>query len=191
MEKDTFYIEYGLNLLWMLPENYIKEGISRAYVKAICNRAGYNIAVDESDFGIDLTVREVEERESGRIWTNGICLDIQIKSSTDCRESENELIYPLRNKNYNDLITITTKSATKKILVVFQLPTNNLNWINQDIDSLIIKKCAFWTYLGGRNLVEDNNSTTTIRIPKTNIFSVESLIRIMDCIKEGGDLNEL
>ena len=58
-------------------------------------------------------------------------------------------------------------------------------------NNLILKKCAYWYYLEGMGEVDDNDSTTVLHIPKTNIFSPENIQRIMSCIKDGGDLNGL
>jgi len=46
-----------------MPENNIKENLSKAYVRAICSRAGYSIASDENDFGSDITVRDILRRD--------------------------------------------------------------------------------------------------------------------------------
>jgi hypothetical protein len=180
------------DLIKMLPENDIKEGLSRAYLKAICNHAGYSIGVDEKDFGIDLTIKDIEKRPSGRTFSSGVDLNIQIKSTCRWRESSDGkfITYDLKNKNYNDL-AIRINNATKRILVVLLLPKEKENWINQDVESLMIKKCAYWYYLGGQPTVEDNDSTTAIKIPKSQVFSIEELGRIMTQIKNGGDLNEL
>ena len=172
----------------MLPDNYIKEGLSRSYVKAICNSAGCNISLDEIDFGNDLTIKKLAKRKSGKLYPTGHCIDIQLKSTIKYKEDDENIIYNLRNKNYNDL-AIITKTGTQKILVLLILPKNEEEWINQDINSLVLKKCAYWCYLGGKDEVKDNESTTVIRIPKSQIFSVENLKYIMGKIERGENLN--
>ena len=174
----------------MLPENDIKEGISKAYVKAICNSAGYSLSIDEKDFGDDITIKEIECRGTGKTCPSGHCIALQIKSTTinHIRDDGNFITYDLRNKNYNDLIN-NLDTATKKILIVLVLPINKNEWVSQNIESLIIKKCAYWIYLGGRGSVADNNNTTAIKIPKENIFSEESINEIIRKIKNKEDLN--
>ena len=73
-------------------------------------------------------------------------------------------------------------------LVVFIMPKNKDEWLNQDINSLILKKCAYWVYLGGKPKVRDDESTTAVNIPKKNIFSVDTLNRLMTKIQNGGEL---
>lgn len=171
----------------MMQENDIKEGLSKSYVRAICNHAGYGISSDEPDIGCDLTVKDVLRRDSGRFVYSGINLDLQIKSTCSHREDADSIIYDLRNKNYNDLIDVKSH-ATKKILVVFIMPKNKDEWLSQDINSLILKKCAYWVYLGGKPKVRDSESTTAVKIPKQNIFSVDTLNRLMTKIQNGEDL---
>jgi len=177
------------NYINMLPDNHIKEGLSRAYVKAICNYAGCGIALDEMDFGDDLTIKKLTKRKSGRVYSTGHRIDIQLKSTINYREDKENIIYDLRNKNYNDLVIIT-KTGTKKILVLLILPRDKREWINQDINSLVLKKCAYWCSLGGKDEVGDSDSTTVVKIPKNQVFSVENLKQLMEKIERGEDLNE-
>jgi len=171
----------------MMPENNIKENLSKTYIRAICSKAGYGIASDEQDYGSDMTAKDVLRRESGRFVYSGFNLDIQIKSTCNCREDKKNIIYDVRNKNYNDLVS-TDNNATQKILIVFIMPKNPEDWLNQDTESLVLKKCAYWIYLGGKQQVQDNESTTAVKIPKENVFSVEALNNIMSKIKSGENL---
>ncbi|MBI4146122.1 DUF4365 domain-containing protein [Candidatus Woesearchaeota archaeon] len=177
----------------MITDNDIKEGLSKAYVKAVCNMAGYIIAADENDYGFDLTVRDVTVRARAgggqRFVPSGHNLDVQLKATADFRKEAGQIVYRLDNKNYNDLVD--TSAGTPRILVVLCMPDNRTEWINQDVNSLIIKECAFWVYLGGREPAENEDSKTTIQIPEANVFSVENLTRIMNLIKSGGALNAL
>lgn len=50
-----FYMGWGV---YMLTEEHIKEGLSRAYVLAVAHRAGFNISKSEFDYGIDGTFKE-------------------------------------------------------------------------------------------------------------------------------------
>ena len=173
----------------MLQENDIKEGISKAYVRDICNSAGYNLSTDDKDYGFDITVKDIIKRDGNRFVYSGHNLDIQLKSTTNIRKNNFKIIYDLKNKNYNDLIN--TDCATPRILVVLCLPDDSEDWVKQDINSLVIKNCAFWYYLGGKEKVENEESKTALHIPEKNIFSVENLNKIMDIVKKRGDLSAL
>ncbi len=174
----------------MLTENDIKETLSRAYVQAICGMGGYNYSTDAKDYGFDFTIKGILQRASGKYCPSGLNLDIQIKATTDYEIDATNIKYHLRNKNYNDLAQ-NMGGGTKRILVVLLLPLKKQEWLNQDVDSLIIKKCAYWLCLEGMPLKTNEESTTTIQIPKEKVFSVENLNRIINQINAGGDLNGL
>ena len=173
----------------MLPKNKIKEGIGISYVKAICNRAGYNLAIDENDFGCDITIRDLMIRDSGRTFWSGFNLDVQLKCTENWRENDDNIIFDLKNKNYNDLLE-NNQGATKRMLVVMLMAKEQDKWIDHSTESLIIRKCAYWKSLVGMTPVEDIKSTTAISIPKTNLFSQNTIEEIMQKIKQGEEINE-
>ena len=49
----------------MITEEHIKEGLSRAYIMAVCLRAGFNFALREFDYGIDGTFIELADMAGG------------------------------------------------------------------------------------------------------------------------------
>mgnify|MGYP001595810752 FL=1 len=173
----------------MLTENDVKEALSRSYVQAICCMGGYNYGTDAKDYGFDFTIKEILRRPSGKHCPSGLNLEIQIKATTDYKLSKTEVEYKLRNKNYNDLAM--KSDATKRILVILLLPIEKAEWLKQDAEALIMKKCAYWCYLEGNGQKDNEESKTTIQIPLKNVFSVENLTKIMDTIKKGGNLNVL
>ena len=167
----------------MLSENDVKEALSRAYVQAVCGMGGYNYGTDAKDYGFDITIKKIFKRLSGKSCPSGLNLDVQIKSTTNFEVNDTHIKYQLKNKNYNDL-AYDSNGGTKRILVLLLLPNNKEEWINQNPESLIMKKCAYWYYLEGQELKENEESKTTISIPKENIFSVENLHNIMNKINE-------
>ena len=174
----------------MLTENDIKEALSRAYVQAICGMSGYNYSTDCKDYGFDFTIKGIIQRLSGKHCPSGLNLDIQIKATKNFEINDTHVKYQLKNKNYNDLAQ-NMNGGTKRILIVLLLPENKQEWLSQDVDSLIIKKCAYWLCLEGMPLKENEESATTIQIPKQHIFSVDNLNIIMAQIQSRGDLNGL
>ena len=102
-------------------------------------------------------------------------------------QQNNRIEYRLNNKNYNDLAL--SDERTPMILVLLCLPEESEEWLNQDVEGLMLKKCAYWHYLGGETLVGDNKSTTLIRIPEDQIFSIDSLNEIFEKIRNGAEIN--
>jgi hypothetical protein len=170
----------------MLPESEIKKQLSEVYVNAVCSIAGFSMSKPNFDCGIDYHINEVITEPDGTFHETGISLDIQLKSTIDFQIKDNKIIYGLKNKNYNDLSTETV--GTKRILVLLTLPNKKIEWLKQNIDQLILKKCAHWICLEGNSSKENIDSSTTIYLPIDNIFSEENLKLIFKNIKEGKKL---
>ena len=58
-----------------------QEALSLAYVHAVAAVCGMTHYTPSKDYGIDLTLREVEYR-GGRYTESGLMLDLQLKSTT-------------------------------------------------------------------------------------------------------------
>lgn len=175
----------------MLPENNIKEGLSCSYLKAVANIAGYPVEFKSADFGIDAIITELIARDTGRTFESGNNLWIQIKSTVlrNIRETDTEIVYNLANKNYNDLTYSTI--YTPRILVLFVMPNDKEEWLTHSMESLMLKKCAYWTYLSNKPVAGREDSTTAVTINKTNTFSPDTLKAIMEKINLRGDLYDL
>ena len=50
-------------------------------------------------------------------------------------------------------------------------------------DELILRRRAYWLYLGGRE--ETEQTSVTVRIPTTNLFDLEGLTELMDQSRQG------
>ena len=165
----------------MLPENDVKEALSIAYVQAVCGMAGYSYAKDSKDYGMDITVNDVIKRKDGSVFPSGHRVDIQAKATTDDASSDEPILkYRIKNKNYNDLRF--DDPGTPRILVILFLPKERSSWIDQSVDRLIMKKCAYWVSLKGCSEVK-KEGLTTVEIPRENIFSAEQLKSMMERIK--------
>jgi hypothetical protein len=90
--------------------------------------------------------------------------------------------FQLRIKNYNDL---RQESLTPHVLVVVLVPEDVSNWLTQTEDELVMRRCGYWVSL--RNAVElDNQDSALVVLPRAQMFTPESLKRIMTTVNEGG-----
>lgn len=162
-----------------------KANLSNAYVRAIAAKAGATISRPETDYGIDLTLKEVTviPKPDGkkRFVESGIAFDIQIKCSHDVELKENEIIYDLESKSYNDLVF--TDVNTPRILVLLQVPPEESEWIFQDASKLEIRHCAYWLSLRGEEMVK-NKETKRVKIPISQKFTPETILSFFQKIKE-------
>jgi Domain of unknown function (DUF4365) len=81
----------------------------------------------------------------------------------------------LRNINPND---------DPLLLIIILVPEKVENWLQQSETELFLKRCAYWVSLRGQP-ESANQTTVTVYIPRTNIFSVDALRTLMQQIATG------
>lgn len=152
-----------------------KEALSRAYVRAVAARAGY--VTTDHDFdrdGTDLGIKAGGEMRPA--------LDIQLKATENLGDPKGEFFhFPLKSGNY-DKLRIDTQ--TPRILVVLDLPKDPSQWMTVTEESLVLRRRAFWLNLRGGD-EKSNRSTVTVKIPRDNLFHVDSLHRLMQQSRNG------
>ncbi len=161
-----------------------KEALSEAYARAVVAKAGFNIGTTMFDYGVDGIIKDVINR-GGRFVESGFGINFQLKSSCDVIFRDGEVIYDLESKNYNDLVAET--SMLPNILILLALPQNSDEWLTVTADQLIIKKCAWWCSLEGKEPTT-NETTKRISIPDCQIFSPTALVDLMNKVKGGEKL---
>jgi hypothetical protein len=173
----------------MLPDKKIEQKLSESYLRAIAAMAGCTVKIPEDDFGIDYSIHGIR-MNNGRVSEDGTSVDVQLKSTTDYREEDDSFAYQIENKNFNDLVLGDTLAP--RILVVLFMPRPKVEWTNQTVNELMIRKCAYWAWLRGQPPKEKLDSKTTIKLSKRRVFSSDALRSIMSAIKtNGGDLSAL
>ena len=155
----------------MLIKSHRQEALSRAYIHAIAGSCGLSCSFRDFDYGIDLTVHEIKQRNSNYFET-GSRIDIQAKSCTAPLATDGPIVYDLEVRSYD--ILRESPATSPRILVLLILPGNEEDWTTQDEDGLTLRKCAYWTSLRGMPETLNVNSIR-LRIPRTNVFSAPSL----------------
>jgi hypothetical protein len=164
--------------------NLQKEEFSYAYIYAIAAVSGYSFQKSSRILdvgGIDGTI-------TGTVSDDTLYepqLDLQVKStSLDILSAEN-IRYPLKIKNYNELRK--ERTVAPRILVVVLIPENLQEWIKHSETELCLRRCAYWVSLRGQPQTQ-NTETVTIYIPRKNVFTVHALKDLMQTIQTGGTL---
>jgi Domain of unknown function (DUF4365) len=168
----------------LLTRQQMQEDLSLAYLRAVVARVGMTYDLPTRDFGIDGTISRIA-RKHGRLVPSGVRLDVQLKSSINASVENDHVTYELEIRAYEVLRDDTAESP--RILVLLVLPKDEREWIEQDEEGLIMRKCAYWISLR-RHPETANNRSITIRIPRRNLFGTENLRDIMDTINQGGAL---
>ena len=161
-----------------------KEALSQAYVRAVIAKAGFNFGKTDFDYGIDGTIKDVINR-NGRYVDSCFGINFQLKSSCNVTFENGFVIYDLESKNYNDLVV--ESSTLPNILILLALPPNSDEWLEVTAEQLVMRKCAGWCSLEGREPTT-NQATKRITIPDCQIFSPEALVDLMKKVKGGEKL---
>ena len=153
-----------------------KEGLSLVYVKALAMRAGYSTSTPTPDRdSVDL-----------RIHAGGVsrpALDLQLKATAHLGESRDGFLpFRLGIKNYDDLRGPT---QTPRVLVVFELPQDESQWMTVTAEQLVLRRCAYWLSLQQGHADVTGQETVTVHIPDRNLFDVQTLRTLMDRSRRG------
>ena len=179
----------------MLTKQQSMEGVSRGYIEAIASQAGLVCTKPNFDYGVDGTFSDIIIREDNRHVDSGYKLDFQLKSTGNFEIKENEIIYDLELKNYNDLID--EEIGTQRILILYLMCEDIEDWIivNEEIipnvEEILEYKyntgfnyCAWWCSLRGKSK-SNNKRTVRIKLPRNQILTKDSLKSLMEKVKEG------
>lgn len=128
-----------------------------------------------NDDSVDVTIAA-----KGRIHQQAVLisprLEVQLKASSQSILRDNEVPFPLPVKNYEEL---RCETMIPRLLVVFVLPEDPNEWLEQREEQMITRRCAYWISLLGR--ASTNNTTTvTVHVPRTNCLTVENLRSLME-----------
>ncbi|MCC3594110.1 DUF4365 domain-containing protein [Microcoleus sp. PH2017_28_MFU_U_A] len=159
--------------------NQQKELFSKAYVRAVAAVAGFSVSQPEvDDDSIDLKI--VARGGEGVVFSPE--LNLQLKcTSRDVLDGQ-FIRYPVRIKNYRDLII---NSQVPRLLVVVLVPENLENWLQQSEDEMCMRHCAYWVSLRGQP-ERLNTANVTVELSRSNQFTVEALKSIMQRLSQGG-----
>jgi len=157
-----------------------QELLCRAYVHAIAAQAGLLCSRPDPDYGIDLSLRNVEVRGRRHLDTS-VQVDLQLRSTARASVTETEIKLDLDVETYNYLRTPET--FCPRVLIALVMPAKEAEWVNQCPDELAIRHCAYWLSLHG---FAETSARSSIRIgiPLTSVFSVEAVHTIMQRLQE-------
>jgi hypothetical protein len=165
----------------LLTKQHRQEALCRAYVQAVAAAAGMGYSLPNPDYGIDLTLEDILIRGQRRV-PSGWKLDLQAKSTTLADVDKANVKYDLEVQAYEDLRD--PDAPCPRILVVLVLPEDEAAWLVQTEAELLLRRCAYWYSLRGRERTT-RRKRVRLFIPRANVFSVEALREIMARLKQG------
>lgn len=163
-----------------MDENQRKEQFSNAYVRAVASVAGYALSKpDVDEDSVDWTI----SARGGGGTIRSPKLDIQLKCSGRNIRSDTEIRFPLSVKNYNELRM--PDYMAPRVLVVVVVPSDIRKCLHHSEEQLAMRHCGYWASLRGQTETA-NEESVTIRIPRTQQFTVDALTAMMLRIGSGG-----
>ena len=152
-----------------------KERLSLVYVKALAARAGLLTSVPEPDRdSVDLRIQASGARRPA--------LDLQLKATAALEVSRGGFVpFQLPIKNYDDL---RTETQTPRLLVVFELPTDETQWMTVTTEELVLRRRAYWMSLQGLS-ERAGQQAVTVSIPEHNVLDIEALGELMERSRNG------
>jgi hypothetical protein len=86
---------------------------------------------------------------------------------------------------YNDLRDPAV--GCPRILVLLVLPEDEMQWTEQTEEHLLLRHCAYWMSLKGTPPTM-NTATVRVSISRTDIFTVDALLGLMDKVRKHEEL---
>jgi len=105
---------------------------------------------------------------------------MQLKSTTN-PAGESHIAFSLKRKNYDDLRVVDV--IVPRILVVVIMPAEVDAWLEQSNEALLLRCVGYWRSLRGEP--ERDQQNITVHIPRSQLFTAESLEDMMSRIAEG------
>jgi hypothetical protein len=165
----------------MITTAHRMESLSRAYLQAVAAQAGLAYSVRAYDYGVDITLDEVQE--IGGIYAEtGFKVDVQLRSSRRSDVRDREVGFDLDVRTY-DLLR-QEEVVAPRILVLVVMPADETEWIHQTEAALELRRCAYWVSMRGEPPTA-NTSSVRVAIPRANVFGVAAVTAIFDRLHRG------
>ena len=161
----------------MMDINQRKARFSLACIEAVASHAGFQVVEPKVDYdSVDgFLVGDFGRRPR---------IEFQAKATARDVVRGQNIHFPLRLKNYNDL---RIEVINPRILIVLVMPDSLDEWLMQTRDELCLRHCAYWL-----DLKEMDEATTTtnitVQVPTANVFSSDRLISMMNNTERTGAL---
>lgn len=161
--------------------NSIKCRINEGCFFALGSYAGFKLQKvhQEDDSGADFRlIRQL--KRNGRICDGSTILDFQLKATQEWKDSKKYIRYDIESKTYNDIVTRNREEVVPLLLILMCLPKGEEDWVLVSRKNLQFRKCLFWYHTDSLELLENENSTKAIRVPKKNILDETSFKAVVE-----------
>lgn len=158
-----------------LPMNARQEQFSVAFVRMIAAAAGCSIKSHETDYdGVDITIASSVEYQ--RMYCPQI--EMQLKCTTQHhRLGPRHLSWTLERRSFLKLVN--PKRFAPALLGVLLIPADPDRMLDLSEKRLISESRMYWQFATKLGTIEEGKASKTVHLPRTNLFNVEGLLKIM------------
>lgn len=164
-----------------LPNKQMKEQISIAFIRMVAAAAGCSILRCSTDHdAVDISIKS--SAEYGAVLNP--LLDVQLKctSQTDVVRKD-EVAWQIDERTHK-LLTSQKRSAPA-ILAVLVVPDDVDAWLDHDEARLLTESAMYWILGEDIPALPEGQQYLTVKIPRQQHLTRDSLLGIMDAIGEG------
>jgi len=159
----------------MSPQDRESE-LSYAYLHAVASSAGaacQQTTRTHDNLGIDAALSLTHDFGARAVFTE-MNLNVQLKATRkQTATTASGIAYPLEIDEYDRLRRPTHLSP--RLLVVLFLPTDEREWLDVSVESLMIRRCAYWLSLQGAP-ESPNVTNKTVYFPAEHALTTEGLL---------------
>ncbi|ATE53643.1 DUF4365 domain-containing protein [Actinosynnema pretiosum] len=165
-----------------LPRSAAQEQFSLAYVQLVAAAGGYSIKRHETDYdGVDLTLY-------GSGPYSGYKPEFEMQLKCTRQQSllkADHLAWSMKRKPFEKLTL--GKRYIPALLGVIIIPEGIDDLLSISEDGLVTTCRMYWQWRQELGTIQEGSKTKTVRLPRSNLFDVHGLQKIMETIEEGGE----
>jgi Domain of unknown function (DUF4365) len=154
-----------------LPREHLLDELATAYVQAIAARGGATIAVSRRDYGVDGTLHHIVKLKE-QFVPSGFPIEFQLKGTTAAKIVDVALIFDLKVRNYNLVVTRHPRGIPLYLFLVC-FGSDIDQWIGEEDEQLTLRASAYWWMTS--DIVTRNVSNVRIKIPIANRLTSRSI----------------
>lgn len=172
-----------------MPETQRSEDLSKAYVRAVAAQAGFISTKPENDFGIDLVFNRIItieslSKERGTEWVEDldtVPLRAQIKSTKHWEIKNGYVHCRLTARAYD----MAVRGRGKIVVLMMCYPREFEQRLRQNGKRLHLRHCCYYWKPRTNATMTPNDTTKTISIPATQVFTPTALQELFEAVQAG------
>ncbi|WJJ10803.1 DUF4365 domain-containing protein [Prescottella equi] len=164
-----------------LPDTQMKEQISIAFIRMVVAAAGCSVLSWSTDHdGVDISIKSSAEY-SKRL---GPQVDVQLKCTSQAGVVRaEEIAWPIDARTHKYLTS--AKRQAPALLALLVVPDDVDGWLDHDEDRLLTESSMYWTLGADIPPLPVGQKSITVKIPRRQLFTRDTLLGIMDAVGEG------